>query len=214
LTPKVLLWDFGDTLADERWMLRAPSRFPGWPAAWADVMADHADRWNAGSASGAEIFDALAQRTGMTLREVEAHARECCQRIQFHPNAWRVASEHRLPQALVTVNPDLFEQYVLHVHGLPAVFDAVVMSFAEGTNDKTALCDIALRRLDHDGDRASALLIDNRLDLVEAWRSAGGTGYRFTNDEEFGRDLEGTLRWLGEPTSGHGWQSFRHGRIH
>ena len=139
----MLLWDFGDTLADERWMLRAPSRFPGWPEAWADVMADEADRWNAGSASGAEIFDALAHRTGMTLREVEAHARN--ERIEFHPNAWRVASEHRLPQALVTVNPDLFEQYV---HGLSAVFDAVVMSFAEGTNDRrcsaTSHCGVSI----------------------------------------------------------------------
>ena len=26
--PAVLLWDFGDTLVDERWMLRAPATCP------------------------------------------------------------------------------------------------------------------------------------------------------------------------------------------
>jgi len=33
----VLLWDFGDTLVDERWMLRAPASCPGWPSARTEV---------------------------------------------------------------------------------------------------------------------------------------------------------------------------------
>ena len=56
-------------------------------------------------------------------------------------------------------------------------YDQIVMSFAEHTDDKVALCDIALERLSYDGLRSRALLIDNRLDLVDAWRDSGGAGY-------------------------------------
>jgi hypothetical protein len=36
----VLLWDFGDTLVDERWMRRAPAEFPDWPNAWNKVIGN------------------------------------------------------------------------------------------------------------------------------------------------------------------------------
>lgn len=132
----------------------------------------------------------------MNLAAVEAHARDCCRNLVFHEEAWRVATERRLPQALVTVNPDLFADYVIPAHDLAAVFDVIVMSFAERTTDKSALCDIALDRLGFCGDRTDSLLIDNRLDLVEAWRNIGGAGYWFQSDEQFKGDL--TLL-LGEP---------------
>ena len=71
---------------------------------------------------------------------------------------------------------------------LSEVFDAIVMSFAEQTDDKVALCDIALGRLDYGGARDRAVLIDNRRDLVNAWRGSGGAGYWFRTDDQFGRD--------------------------
>lgn len=92
----------------------------------------------------------------------------------FNPIAWRVAVEHRLPQALVTVNPDLFADYIVPAHELAIVFDAIVMSFAERTADKPSLCRIALDRLGFDGDPSAALLIDNRKDLVHAWQTGRG----------------------------------------
>src|SRR5262249_7992874 len=46
VTAAVLLWDFGDTLADETWMRRAPIGCPDWPNAWTEVMREHADRWS------------------------------------------------------------------------------------------------------------------------------------------------------------------------
>lgn len=107
----------------------------------------------------------------------------------FNPIAWRVAVEHRLPQALVTVNPDLFADYIVPAHELAIVFDAIVMSFAERTADKPSLCRIALDRLGFDGDPSAALLIDNRKDLVHAWQTVGGAGYWFQNDEQLRRDI-------------------------
>lgn len=196
MAPTVLLWDFGDTLVDERWMLRAPDGCPTWPTAWSAVMAGHADGWNVGKVRAREIFAALAERTGLAREDIEVHARACCRGLAFNPAAWRVATERRLPQALVTVNPDLFANDVVPAHDLSDVFDVIVMSYAEQTVDKVALCEVALDRLRFDGDRSDALLIDDRLDLVDAWRDAGGTGYWFQSDEQFGHEFP---RLLGEP---------------
>jgi hypothetical protein len=191
--PDVLLWDFGDTLVDERWMRRVPEGFPMWEKAWSAVMADMADDWNVGLITAADVFGALANRTGMTRQAVEAHARLCCQQLDVNATAWRVASERRMPQAIVTVNPDLFADYIVDSYGLGAIFDEIVMSFAEGTADKSALCSLALDRLGFRGDRSRALLIDNRRDLVEAWTATGGAGYWFQGDEAFEHDLPAIL---------------------
>lgn len=189
MTPAVLLWDFGDTLADERWMRRPPADCPTWEAVWEDVMAEYADDWNVGRIGAREIFRVLAARSGMTVEGVRSHARGCCERVAFNKTAWRVASERRLPQALVTVNPDLFADVVVPAHGLDGVFDEIVMSFAERTDDKSALCDIALERLGFAGPRSHALLIDNRIDLVDAWKHQGGAGYRYESDQKLRADL-------------------------
>jgi phosphoglycolate phosphatase-like HAD superfamily hydrolase len=193
MTPAVLLWDFGDTLVDERWMRRPPAEFPTWEAVWLDVMGDHADDWNVGQVGSTEMFGALAERSGMSAAAVKSHARGCCERLLFNETAWRVASERRLPQALVTVNPDLFADFVVPAHGLDDVFDVIVMSFEELTDDKPALCEIALDRLGFTGPRSDALLIDNRRDLVEAWRDVGGSGYWFQSDQQLRADLPSLL---------------------
>lgn len=193
MTPAVLLWDFGDTLVDERWMRRPLAEFPTWEAVWLDVMGDHADDWNVGRVGRAEVFGAIAERSGMSAAAVKSHARTCCERLLFNETAWRLASERRLPQALVTVNPDLFADFVVPAHGLDDVFDVIVMSFEELTDDKPTLCDIALDRLGFTGPRSDALLIDNRRDLVEAWRDVGGTGYWFQSDQQLRADLPSLL---------------------
>jgi hypothetical protein len=185
----VLLWDFGDTLVDERWMLRPPESCPTWPTAWSEVMSICADGWNVGAVGSPEIFAALAARTGLAVEDVEAHARACCRLLVFNETAWRVATERRLPQALFTVNPDLFSEYVVPAQRLRGVFDVIVTSSAERTADKSTLCEIALRRLGFYGRRSDALLIDNRFDLVEAWRNVGGAGYWFESDNQFKREV-------------------------
>jgi hypothetical protein len=187
--PAVLLWDFGDTLVDERWMRRPPPECPDWVDVWTAVMAEHADAWNDGSLDDAAMFAALADRAGMTPDAVEAHAYACCTTVEPHPTAWRVARERRLPQAMVTVNPVIIDRWIVPHYGLAATFDTIVISAAEGITDKTALGDLALARLGYDGPRAAALLIDNREDLVDAWVATGGAGYRFTTDEQFATDL-------------------------
>jgi len=189
----VVLWDFGHTLVDEQWMLRPPRDFGEWPDVWTEVVTDRAHDWNTGRISEADIFEELARRTGMDVGAIERHAAACCRSIRFHAAAWRAAKERRLPQALVTVNPDLFVERVAVPYGLAAHFDAVVASCIEGTDDKNHLCRIALDRLGFMGPRSEALLIDNRRDLTEAWADEGGTSYHFRGDAIFDIDWPGIL---------------------
>src|SRR5258706_15813578 len=111
----------------------------------------------------------------------------------FNKAAWRVARERRLPQALVTVNPDLFADHVVTGYALNDVVDVIVVSYLEKTADKSMLCRAALDRLGFRGDPSSALLIDNRRDLVDAWRAIGGAGYWFQSDQQFAHDVTGIL---------------------
>lgn len=188
-----LLWDFGDTLVDERWMRRPPSGCATWGDSWAEVMTELADDWNVGAITCAHVFKEMAIRTGLSQRDVEVHARDCCRRIKFHASAWRCARERCRPQALVTVNPDIFVDSVVPSYDLTAVFDVIVVSATEQMADKVKLCDAALDRLGHHGDRSEALLVDNRADLVRSWEAAGGAGYWFQSDNQFGREFPALL---------------------
>ena len=189
VVPAVVLWDFGDTLVDERWMRREPRSCPDWESAWVDVMTELADGWNVGDVATSEVYTALAARSGLSVAGVERHAVSCCRDLTFHTRAWSAAKERRWPQAIVTVNPDVFEHYIVPEYQLDEVFDMIVTSWSENTADKVQLCEIALACLGYDGDRHDVLLIDNRLDLVRAWVWSGGSGYWFRTDEQFGGDL-------------------------
>ena len=185
----MLLWDFGDTLVDERWMRQVPVEFPDWSTIWNEVMDSCADDWNIGRATERDVFAEMSKRTGLSIDFVERHAEACCRSITFHPFTWRVATERRRPQALVTVNPDLFVERVTRRYGLCDHFDTVVVSCIEGTANKTTLCELALDRLGFGGARSDALLIDNRRDVAETWQHSGGSAYVYGGDEAFEADL-------------------------
>ena len=190
---EVLLWDFGDTLVDERWMLHAHAEFPEWPAMWTDVVRERAHDWNTGRINEGDVLRELATRSGMDLPAIETHVAACCRSIRFHPAAWRAATERRRPQALVTVNPDLFVARIAKPYGLDAHFDTIVVSCLEGTDDKSELCQIALDRLGFTASRSEALLIDNRRELTDAWALIGGVSYHFRGDSSFNADWPGIL---------------------
>lgn len=64
MAPAVLLWDFGDTLVDERWMLRAPATCPTWPTAWSEIMSTRADGWNVGACSPCQVSTVSSSTSG------------------------------------------------------------------------------------------------------------------------------------------------------
>lgn len=196
---RCVLWDFGDTLADERWMLEAPHGVPEWTRAWEEVAGGAlADAWNRGEISGREIVAALAARLPMSEAEVEAHTRRCCSRIRFFELPWSIARSTALPQALVTINPDGFSEFVVPHYRLHEVFDRIVSSWEERTLDKGEMGLTALARLGGSLRPEEALLIDNKPQNVQAWISRGGRAYLFRGEDAFRRDLARELRDLAD----------------
>jgi FMN phosphatase YigB (HAD superfamily) len=184
---RFLLWDFGDTLVDERFLWVCPPGVPGWTDCYRTIVAgEFGARWNAGAATSDELAMEMAPRLGMLTKSVRAHIDRSCRRIRFFDHAWTAAREHTLPQAIVTVNPDLFREIIASTYRLAEVFDAIVVSAEEGTEVKADLCAVAAERLGCD-DPAEALLLDNIEANVDAWRARGGVAYWFRGDDDFGR---------------------------
>jgi phosphoglycolate phosphatase-like HAD superfamily hydrolase len=185
---RYLLWDFGDTLADQRWMWPSPNGVPGWTARYQALPDTDLDtRWNLGAITTSELMTAFVSEIGGTHEELMAHCDERCRDVQFYEHAWSAARTRRLPQAIVTVNSDLFSQFVVPNYELDSVFDVIVTSWEERTVDKARLCEIALERLGGT-DPGEGLLLDNIEGNVDAWQSRGGQAYLFRSDDEFARD--------------------------
>jgi FMN phosphatase YigB (HAD superfamily) len=180
---RYLLWDFGDTLADQRWMWPSPENVPGWTARYQALPDSDLDiRWNVGEATSEDLAAEFAADLGCAPEALVAHMEQRCHDVRFFEGAWAAAHAHTLPQAIVTVNSDVFSRFVVPKYALDSVFDAIVTSWEEHTMEKAQLCEIALERLGGH-DPAEALLIDNIEANVEAWRARGGQAYLFTTDE-------------------------------
>jgi FMN phosphatase YigB (HAD superfamily) len=184
---RYLLWDFGDTLVDQRWMWPSPEGVPGWTARYQALADSDLDtRWCVGEATSEGLAAVFASELGCTPDVLLAHMEQRCGDVQFFENAWAAARAHTRPQAIVTVNSDVFSRFVVPKYELDSVFDAIVTSWEEHTMDKARLCEIALERLGG-SNPTEALLIDNIEENCDAWRALGGQSYLFVSDEGFRR---------------------------
>jgi FMN phosphatase YigB (HAD superfamily) len=169
-------------------MWPSPEGVPGWTARYQALPDSELDtHWNLGEVSTAELMTAFASDVGGTQEMLLAHCETRCRDVRFYEHAWAAARAHVLRQAIVTVNADLFNQYVVPNYSLDNVFDAIVTSWEEHTLAKARLCEIALERLGGQ-DPAEGLLLDNIEENVDAWRALGGQAYLFRNDAEFAAD--------------------------
>ncbi len=193
----VVLFDFSGTLAEE------PVLFPAHfdvPSSWRDVWnarfaePGFADSWQRGEVNAAQLIEDLSKRLGTDPATLRSHIERVSRSVTFYPEIIRAVRARRMrghPQALVTINPDLFTLIAEH-YCLYELFDAVVLSANEGTVDKVEPCRIALNRLGHE-TLSSALLIDNVAELVRSFEAAGGTGYHFIDDATFAADVASGL---------------------
>ncbi|MGO9875407.1 MAG: HAD family hydrolase [Acidimicrobiia bacterium] len=185
---RYLLWDFGDTLVDQRWMWPSPPDAPEWTARYQGLADSELDaRWNLGEMTTEALATALTADLGISLDATMAHIEDCCRNVVFFEHAWTAARARTLPQAIVTVNSDAFSRFVVPNYGLDSVFERIVTSWEERTLDKTSLCELAVERLGG-RDPSEALLIDNIEANVDTWRSVGGQAYLFRGDEQFACD--------------------------
>jgi FMN phosphatase YigB (HAD superfamily) len=184
----VVLWDFGDTLVDERWCWQCPPGVPGWTDAWRACGATELwTRWGRGDAVIDDVAAQLADATGMSAGAVVTHLASRFRDLTFHPRTWEIARAREHRQAIVTVNPVEFRDIVA-TYELDRVFDLIVISGEEHTDDKADLCDRALERVGIT-DRAESLLIDNIESNIMSWRSRGGRAYWYRDDQTFADDL-------------------------
>jgi FMN phosphatase YigB (HAD superfamily) len=155
-----------------------------------NVMEGVRGDWDTGRLSATEIAAEMADRLACTPGEAHAYMQELCQRIVFYPRIDAAVRNRRARggrQALVTVNPDLFEEVVGN-YSLLDVFDAVVTSAVHGTANKVMLCHRALAILGID-DPGEAVLIDNLAANINGWSAAGGQTYLFSSDGTFASDV-------------------------
>lgn len=194
---KCILWDFGDTLADERWMLKPLDGVPEWAEAWTRVAGGElADAWNLGEINTSAVVAAVAARLRLPVEQVADHVAHCCSDLRLFEAPLKIVRRSTLPQALVTINPDGFSSLVVPRHGLARLFRPIVTSWEEHTLDKGALAARALELLGTDIHPSEALLIDNKSRNVEEWQLRGGRGYVFRGEEAFRADLGGSLQEL------------------
>jgi len=195
----LVCWDFGDTLADERWMLQAPEGCPEWPDAWGQLLANNPElieRWDLGEASFDDVVPLMIAELEDLGAEpqsdawVRDHCRWCCEHLSFFPAAVEALIAWRgvVAQACVTVNPDVFRDWVVPAYDLTSRFDMVVTSDTVHSVNKVHMAQRALNVLGLDAEIADCLLIDNRMDNCREFRAAGGQTYHFRSDAEFGPD--------------------------
>lgn len=184
-----MLWDFGDTLADERFAWELPG-VEQWSTVWQDFRrSDLIDGWDRGDATVDDVAVWLGERLDRDPHDVLSDLAAVCQRVELFPGVIDVVRRVRVPQAIVTINPDLFLAHVVPACAFDALFDVIVTSSLVGSLEKADVCDGALERLGVGGQRGTALLIDNIEENVEAWRARGGVGYHFCGEEQLLADL-------------------------
>jgi hypothetical protein len=181
-----LLWDFGDTLCHETFIW---SSGPEWEAVYRSFDGGWASGWNVGSMRTAEFARLASKYIPLPPDQIISHMRERCEHIEFFEFTYSFYKQRHRPQAIVTVNPDLWTETIVPLHGFDRTADAIVSSWEEGTVDKGVLCSLALERLELDCQPSEALLIDNKQSNLDSWAARGGIGYLYTSDRAFERDV-------------------------
>jgi beta-phosphoglucomutase-like phosphatase (HAD superfamily) len=196
-TLRCVLWDFGNTLVDESFLAAPPWSVSGWAEACEAAWEEHGRAWNLGRMDSARYAAHLAERLGVSPDTVLDEFRVRCGTLRAFELPVALVTSCRLPQALVTVNPDAFSELILPRHELLRHFEPVITSWQEGTLDKGELCAAALARLPGGIAPAEALLLDNLPENVAAWRKRGGRGHVYTGDSDLQAALGSELRDLG-----------------
>ncbi len=181
-----VLWDFGGTLCDERFIWNSG---PEWMEVYQTFEDGLGAAWSLGEIDTQAFATELSKRMAMSADAIITHMTERCRHIEFFPQTYEFFKAHDLPQAIVTVNPDLFTDVIEPICGFDSTCDVIVTSWQERTIDKAILCEIAVQRLGLSCANRQALLIDNKQENIDAWASRDGAVYLFTTDDQFGRDL-------------------------
>ena len=186
---EIILWDFGDTLVDQRWMLKELPGFSGWPKLFRDEIweGELGNQWSRGNINGLQVARQLATSLSAGAELAMQHMPQCSRNIDFFPVLHQFSLAQEMPQAIVTVNPDIFTDVIVPHYELTKLFDPIVASWQERELNKADLCDITLERLSI--KQSSALLIDNMKVNTDEWVERGGKGYWYRGESSFINDI-------------------------
>ncbi len=183
---RCLLWDFGDTLCDEKFIW---SSGPQWEHVYRLFDEGLGEAWNTGDMSDQEFAELIAEHISLTPPEILAHMQERCRHVEFYDFTYNFYLARHLPQAIVTVNPRIWTDVISPHYNFDQTADLIVTSWEEGTTDKATLCELAVDRLGIGCKRSESLLIDNISHNIGEWRLRGGGGYHFRGDDQFEKDV-------------------------
>lgn len=181
-----LLWDFGDTLCDERFIWNSG---PEWMEIYETFNEDGLGAmWSLGEIGTKEFATALSKRMDRSPESIIDHMTARSRAVRFFEATYAFFRARHLPQAIVTVNPDLFSEIIAPFYRFDDHCDAIVTSWEERTDDKCILNRIAIDRLGLEFGNDAALLIDNKRSNIDDWMGVGGAGYHHVGDEVFAVD--------------------------
>lgn len=189
-----LLWDFGDTLVDQKGFLVPPDGVPEWPEVFINNVwnGTWGEDWFEGKIDFPRVCELLSNSLPLRPEDVSAHILTCCNNLKFFENAYSAVKARHYRQALVTINPDLFSSVIVSEYGLDNFFEVIITSWEVQTLDKSILCDFALDQIGI-SSRDGALLIDNDKGNIDNWISLGGQGYHFRGDKKFAEEVANDL---------------------
>ncbi|MEM7113278.1 MAG: hypothetical protein AAF614_12660 [Chloroflexota bacterium] len=190
-----VLFDFGDTLALEQWMLQSSAAYPEWESTYRREIwnvAEIGEQWGRGELASADIAQRMA--TALTISPEAAHQQmvENCKKLTYFPHIMAYVQKRRqlgMKQAILTLNADIFSDVVVPHYQLHTLFDVVVNSCHHGTLDKAELSQHVFAHYGGDIGFHNGLLIDNSQHHLDRFAAQGGATYLFTTDEQFASDL-------------------------
>lgn len=189
-----ILFDFGNTLADQWWLMRQPDDVPQWSAVYEKVIShseEWTSKWDIGAVTKFQVAAEVARHLSISPERALEIMEENSRSLTFYPNIMRFVKENRKTrrQAMVTLNADLFSEIVVPHYDLGDLFEIIVNSFYYGTNDKAKLCEIVFTKMGDGIGFENSMLIDNDPKHLAGFEERGGKTYQFINDEKFAQDF-------------------------
>ncbi len=196
---EAILFDFGNTMADEDFFKRSSKEIPDFSKImtehiykpyYADPFGDNLlNLWMKGEKNKSYIALHIAKSIDKPVGNILKLIETCCRNLDIYTSVFEFAKNVSSfkKTAIVTINADIFSEYVVDEYNLNKTFPVIVNSFYIRTLSKTDLCMEALKLLESPLEKS--LLIDNTKKWCDEYESIGGNAYFFEGEEKFVSDF-------------------------
>jgi FMN phosphatase YigB (HAD superfamily) len=186
-----IVFDYANTLSSDLYFQTCPEGFPAWRALFEKhVFSDPRilSDWCKGVLKKHDIARLISPHAGMPVATVLAEMNNSCKELHFNPAVWQLAEAQQIgghKTVLVTINIDVFSDFIVPFYQLDGLFDVIVNSSDYGTDNKLVLWHIAFEQLGDGITYDNSLLIDDSPKWTTAFANKGGNAFLYRNDAEF-----------------------------